>query len=996
VGIKNHPTGTDGLSAKTIYKEFSFAEVSGMPVQTFKYLNAKDNKLYETSGRLLISGDGNQQDDNAVYGETCMYLTVVDDVASGSCKISNSEEKFTCVDCNELDCYDAGWTGSIGEAIDGGCVVECPCEAFMSMKECCERACGPYYSRRGLVNGYQVQGFSSFSECTGNCISCEGEFPWRHTVSIEGGAGCGSCCASIYEGEFMTFSTSARFGGVMGWYELSNSAYEACDGSIPCYLQGRRMEDREGRMLNPFTTGFCKDRDEYWYVAILGHEPATGNPPLGIVGCDGLYHIAAEKQICIKNGGDVEITWPTEPVNNTVKRGQSYNLSVSAQGAQPIYYAWFSGANVPITPYPPGEIWAASVTVGPLTESACYYAKAWNGGCTSYSATSVGFGSPARTTPLTPHPFANEDTSANICIEVVDQTDEIQCCLDPKTREFEITGSNCKITSIRGYELWTDLMGSYASDYRHGRIITPEVTSRSDKSWNTKWHETSPSPQIGPAISGICYNSGTHPNTSQNNQWCSNITVEGDMVPCFTTSGCPDKIVYEVITHESTSNSAYGKYFGGSNRNKIIERKQHFEDDPLGQTGHLYVQYASSASYTGDCGCKHLTLNWAFPPYDNGLEFSNYASCGSSCMGTAPIGVDVCCSMGAEIDSTVRSFTPDIGQIVQVQHFTGCVEWSSAFTGSLNFIWSGQTPTGLGSYSRSPNGNLIGETFGLYKGVGAANRNNDDAIFTGDVNMWDIRIVENTVAGIEGSGSYNYTGYYLSGSSELVTFTRTLKENYYNIRSDSNRTLINLSSYVPASARYVADYARTRTVSLYAADQTNFIFAVNSVDKTDSHSAAMGSNGFTRHTAGTELWCHQSGAEEPFKIFNGWVNTCYPFVTAATSGACYAAGPGEQDGMPCPCEANDVTMERIGVATDMTSYMDDYGEIDSRGSKYLDLTFVMESGDVLYYEQMEYSGWNSFCHGHFLAVNQSTGDWENFTGCAEIPPFQTFVNGQEV
>jgi hypothetical protein len=158
----------------------------------------------------------------------------------------------------------------------------------------------------------------------------------------------------------------------------------------------------------------------------------------------------------------------------------------------------------------------------------------------------------------------------------------------------------------------------------------------------------------------------------------------------------------------------------------------------------------------------------------------------------------------------------------------------------------------------------------------------------------------------------------------------------------------------------------------------------------------MGSNGFTRHTAGTELWCHQSGAEEPFKIFNGWVNTCYPFVTAATSGACYAAGPGEQDGMPCPCEANDVTMERIGVATDMTSYMDDYGEIDSRGSKYLDLTFVMESGDVLYYEQMEYSGWNSFCHGHFLAVNQSTGDWENFTGCAEIPPFQTFVNGQEV
>jgi hypothetical protein len=140
------------------------------------------------------------------------------------------------------------------------------------------------------------------------------------------------------------------------------------------------------------------------------------------------------------------------------------------------------------------------------------------------------------------------------------------------------------------------------------------------------------------------------------------------------------------------------------------------------------------------------------------------------------------------------------------------------------------------------------------------------------------------------------------------------------------------------------------------------------------------------------LWCHQSGVYEPFLIYNGWQNYCDGSIIAATSGACYSAGPTGVDGMACYCEPYEVTFDRRELAKNMS----EWETIELYGSKYLDLAFVMQSGDTLYYEQTEWSGWNSFCHGHFLAVNQSTGNWKSFTGCAEISPFQTFVNGQEV
>jgi hypothetical protein len=794
---------------------------------------------------------------------------------------------------------------------------------------------------------------------------CDAQLPIRRAASPRGPV-------SVYEGESVDFSVAA-YRGYAHWRELSNSDYTSCNGQIPCYVS--KGTNRGSK----FSRTFCKAHDGTWFVPIFNTRGDTSKTPP----CNGLSGMGTPVKVTVKDGGNVKITWPIQDVVVKVKRGQKYNLSVNAQGAQPIYYSWYSGNGRPITSR---DTQSHSVTVGPLNDSACYYAQAWNGGCT-YNASNQNL--------QQGNPFANQDTSANICLEVVDQTDEIQCCLDGKTRTFQITGSsNCKIASIKGYEVWTDLMGNYASDYRHGRIITPEVTSKSNKSWTTKWHQASASSQIGPAVEGVCYNSGTDPNDSQNNQWCSNLSSGGGVAPCFTTSGCPDKIVYEVTTHESTSNNAYGGYFGGSNRNKIIERKQHFEDNPLGQTGHLYVQYASSATYTGDCGCKHHTLNWTFPPYDNGGS-SNYASCSPSCLWPGQIGT-VCCEMGATIGSIARSFTPNIGQTTQSQFFTGgCLEWTSEFTGSLNFVWSGQSPTGLSSYSRIPGGNTT--HLNGYKGIGGADRSNGKAIFTGDVNTWDIKIIENTAKGIEGSGSYDYTSHYLSGSSQLVTFTRTLKDNYYNIRSDSNRTLINLSDYVTPSARYIGGYSQDRKVSLYTAYETKFIFAVNNVDKTDSYSATMGegdkANGFNKPSLGADsVWCHQSGTTEPFKIYNGWVNICDSTVTAQNSGDCYSQLTGMM-GMECSCIPNDITLLRAEVAKSMS---EKGGVPDTRGFKYLDLVYVMESGDTLYYDHWEYSGWNSYCHGHFLAVNESTGNWESYTGCAEISPFRTFVNGQEV
>ena len=554
-------------------------------------------------------------------------------------------------------------------------------------------------------------------------------------------------------------------------------------------------------------------------------------------------------------------------------------------------------------------------------------------------------------------------------------------------------------------------MGDYWRDYRHGRIITPEVTSKSDKSWSTKWHRTPSSAQTGPAIEQVCYNSGTDPSKSQNNKWCSSISSGDGVIPCFTVSGCPDLIVYEVTTHESTSMGFYSEYFGGSNRNKIIERKQYFEDYPLDNTGHLYVQYTGSANYSGDCGCKHHVLNWTFPPYDHGK--SSISGCDNFCREDA-MGFGICCQMGAVMGDggDVRSFTPNVGQTAQSLGFSGCLEWNSAdpSTGWLDFVWSGQTPTGLGSYQRSAGGNTAGVGDGTtqYKGVGAADRGSEVANLIGDTNEWDIRIVKNAATGLGASGSHSYTTHYLSGNSGILTFTRTLKDNYLNIRTDSNRTLINLSDYVAPSARYTTDAGRYRKVSLYAAYQTSFIFAVNAVTRTDSYTGiySAGGKGFNSDKATTDLWCHQSGINEPFSIYNGWGNTCDYSLVAGTSGDCFALAVSGSMGWDdfnessCSCEPLDVTTERQSAAGDVT-YYDEYrgGATPTylgRGTRYLDLSFIMESGDQLYYEGWEESGWNSYCHGHFLAVNQSSGNWENFTGCAEISSFQTFVNGQEV
>jgi hypothetical protein len=164
-----------GWRKTAIYKEFSFAEVSGMPVQTFKYYNKFDQKLYETSGRLLISGDGNQQDDNAIHGTACMYLTVVDKVSSGDCRISNGVEEVTCLEDCDVDTRCGEGTGAGGVKLP--CVIIDPCEAFFPVEVCCSGACGSYYKGKNLVAGWKSMGYASQSECEAGCVSCGAQLP---------------------------------------------------------------------------------------------------------------------------------------------------------------------------------------------------------------------------------------------------------------------------------------------------------------------------------------------------------------------------------------------------------------------------------------------------------------------------------------------------------------------------------------------------------------------------------------------------------------------------------------------------------------------------------------------------------------------------------------------------------------------------------------------------------------------------------------------------
>ena len=925
IGVKNHSTGQYDYPANLIYKEFTFNEVSGMPVQTFKYYDKFSQKLIETSGRLLISGDGTSEDDNAVCGSTCMTLTIVDDIAKSQCFISNEIKNTNCLH----ECFKEGRCPS---AIS--CVHTDPCEAFSPAEVCCSGACGSYKKSSDVqaggykdVFGWQERGYTSQAACESGCINCGSLLPSIASSLTHRGTW------SVNEGEIRDIVATAYRGNVV-WYECTKSEAENINGRLlnvesNCTkVQGEGIYTQYGT-ISRVRKQFCKSDDGNVYVPIASYNPRLDPSTIPLSNCEGSKVMGESLTVNVGDAVDINIVWPKNDTTFKIKRGRKQTLDVHAEGAHPIEYTWYTKENDKLS-----GTHGSKITVSPET-STCYYAVAASPSVNCDNSTAK-----------------RQKRSPRICIEVLDQTEEEQCCLDTKTRTFEIPdGDSCRITSIKGYEIWTGLMGSYSSDYKHGRVITPTVTSKSNNSWTTKWHDLD---------NGICYNSGVDPNKSQNNQWCSSKATNDCFVPCFTTSGCPDKIIYEVITQSGE-----------------FKRSFTFTDNPLGQTGNLYVQYANTKSYTGSsaCGCPDREIHWTFPTYNNGSGTSNYTCDGQTC--------DFNARLVSDGTSDNAGFTPNIGHVYRILPFTNCFEWQDNSYGYINFVWSGYTVTGLGSYYRINGGNDSNSPAGQWS-RGAPES------FKENKNLWNVDIKQNLTSGVTHSGTYNYSGLWASGDKTLHSFTRTLKDRYFNIRNTPNRQIINLISLVPVNSR--STETKYRTTTLYTAQNQATVFSISDVEKTDSYGTENPggdfANGYNRENdSSVGVWCHQSGTTAPWAIYNGWESICDSSITGFTSGECQSGHGDAYYGYDCYCQQREVTSTRYDEASILHNYP---------SPEYLNLMYVLQSGDIFKSEIFEYSGWNSFLHGDLLIVNEPTGNWENFTGSAEIPLYKTFIDGKEV
>ena len=903
--------GTKNHNGKQFYKEMTFAEVSGTPVTSFNYLDPVTRNLVLTTGRLLISGDGNSSDDNGVYGQTCMYITAVDTVANDSCYLSNSVQKNVCFE----KCPDVN--DQILHVDD--------CSVFAPVSVCCSGACR---------SGYSQAGYDSVSECEAACASGCGSWPWKGTQAPVGNV-------EVREGGVLKFNATAKRGNV-SWCSYAKEDWDANYPSkaseiIKCQKGSLKGTSHASAFELQFSTTVG---DQTVFVPIYSYKDPNGT-------CNELKRLGSQVNVTVVNGGDASFTYPSAPINIQMKAGQVGRLNTNAEGPDPLMFKWYKGQNsTAISSLKRGQ---NNFNVGVISGSQCYHAKVWNGG--SGYATNL---------------YKSLDISEPICIECVEEKSQSQCCLTSTTRTFTITGSNsCKIASVKAYELWPDIMGNHANDYKNGRIIIPEVTSKSDKSWATKWHYKEG------MVDGVCYNSGANPSESQNNQWC--IIDSSGIEKCFVVSGCPDRIVYEITSHEDITDQAYSDYFKNSYRNKRLERTAFVEEAPAGKTGNLQVTYASSATYSVDCSCAApRKLNLDFPSYVGAPRFlatvsgggnGDFTPTGSRTDGTCPIA---------------------IGN-------SGGICWTSNLVGYYSHSFSGNWYTGVVEEVRGTGFNPAGNT--STNPHGAPDKGNYKISFANNLNEWDITVVPNR-EGLESTGKHNYITFYESGGASH-SFVRTLKDNYINIRSGGKHEIISLESFVPATSGWTGSSSRDREVNLYTNTATQkLVFFINEVDYVDSNPLLGGTynggtaSGYNRYQSNNTVasWAHQPGTSSPFFITAGWLNI-YNGVTYSSYSGC-AGGVPEGYDPSLACTANNVLSARNTSAANITN--------SSILDRNLDLWAVLETGDVLGIKITEYSGWNSYAHGKMLILDQPTGIWKNWTGAAQNPFFRTFVNGQEV
>ena len=546
-----------------LYKEFTFNEISGLPVQTFSYMNSYNGEFVETSGRLLITGNGNKSSDNAVYGETCVYMTVVDKIAKDNCYISKGEERITCLQacpkftrcsdyakCNaDPDCVPCvpgppgggGGGGGKGTLLECGVGQECP-------SRCGEQQySGPGYSF--TISGWYQNGYSSYQSCVDICGG-SGETILPLWGPIPGGQSPNSSMW-VDPGEKVMFHLDPPLDGESAatWYKVkfSQSEYEQFASPTSGFKLPFNAEYPSGLPLSEVTKFeqifYTDDQEESYNV----YYPVWG--PAG----NGINMSPFARQFGARNGFGVGIlgagitTPPRLPCPRMVNKNIFQNTQINLPAGTNRIFSAASITNAT------AWLWTVGTPVQTLQMLGNKFSNGTQTFITNNSSIWLNFGLAKQGTvnfvsveayncqkcknAWDPNCW-NKGPKITWAVTIVPKVPPTAgaCCLGRKERYFSVYSPGWKITDIKTVATWNDPSDvtkrqeynsvNYGGDYRNGKPLAMYQYSNLGYS--------------GPASFPVNINNEQHQRWTVNGSWNFQVGLGGNNQTCF--HGSPSHI----------------------------------------------------------------------------------------------------------------------------------------------------------------------------------------------------------------------------------------------------------------------------------------------------------------------------------------------------------------------------------------------------------------------------------------------------------------------